>query len=253
MQREDIRRFFENIAPLETFGPEAFQGGEAVPQELCNLVLALALIFNDLNDLQVAGQILRAAEPDPPKRKSRKWGSWIAMDYHSFRLFAGILHELLSVLADNRTQLGHPLFVSITKQLSAGARKAWAAVVAASDQAALPKDPLGKSLVFIRNKAASHYDPKAISLGYRRHFFESGRNGERAYISRGVMPWETRFYFADAAVAGLRQRNIPGSLSDVALMENVSKLVAQLLFALMEIVCLFVQRRGHAFRSEPEQ
>ena len=252
MQPEDLRRFFENIAPLESFGAEAFQGDATVPQDLCNLVLVLALIFNDLNDLQVAGEILREAEPDPPKRKSREWGSWIAMDYHSFRLFAGILHELLSVLADNRTQLEHPFFVSITKQLSAGARKAWASVVTASDQAALPKDPLGKSLVYIRNKAASHYDPKAITLGYRHHFFESGRPDERGYVSRGVMPWETRFYFADAAVQGLRQRNIPGSLRDVDLMENVSKLLAQLLFALMEIVCLFIQRRGQAFRLEPE-
>lgn len=147
-----------------------------------------------MNDLHVGGEILREATPEPPQRKSRKWGTWIAMDYHSFRLFAGILHELLYVLADNRDQLEHRLFVAIVKQLSAGARKAWASVVAASDQAALPKDPLGKSLVFVRNKAASHYDPKAISLGYRHHFFESGRTGERAYISRGIMPWETRFY-----------------------------------------------------------
>ena len=253
MTPDDLRRFFENIAPLETFAPETFQGDAIVPPDLCNLVLALALIFNDLNDLHVAGEILRDAEPEAPQRKTRKWGTWNAMDSHSFRIVAGILHELLSILADNRAQLEHPIFVSITKQLSAMARTAWASVVAASDQAALPKDPLGKSLVFIRNKAASHYDPKAISLGYRHHFFESGRTSERAYISRGDMPWQTRFYFADAAVQGLRQRSIPGSLGDVALMKNVSELVAQLSFALMEIVCLFVQRRGQAFRSEPER
>lgn len=253
MTPEDFRRFFENIAPLETFGPEAFQGDAAVPQELCNLVLALAVIFNDLTDLHVVGEIVLGATPDPPPRKTRKWGAYNGIDSHSFRLCAGVLHELLSVLADNRAQLEHPLFVAITKQLSTGARKAWASVIAASDQATLPQDPLGKGLVFIRNKAASHYDPKAISLGYRHHFFESGRTDERGYVSRGVKPWETRFYFADAAVQGLRQRNIPGSLRDTELMENVSKLLAQLLFALMEIVCLFIQRRGQAFRSEAEQ
>lgn len=39
------------LAPLETFDPAAFLGDEAVPQELCNFILSLALIYNDCKDI----------------------------------------------------------------------------------------------------------------------------------------------------------------------------------------------------------
>jgi hypothetical protein len=45
-----MKSFQEECATLEslqTFDPAAFEGDETVPQKLCNLVLALALIYND--------------------------------------------------------------------------------------------------------------------------------------------------------------------------------------------------------------
>lgn len=48
---------------LETFDPAAFVGGEEVPQELCNFVLALALIYNDYKNLTYASLKLRESKP----------------------------------------------------------------------------------------------------------------------------------------------------------------------------------------------
>jgi hypothetical protein len=38
------------LAALQTFDPKAFVGDSGVPQDLCNFVLALALVYNDCKD-----------------------------------------------------------------------------------------------------------------------------------------------------------------------------------------------------------
>jgi hypothetical protein len=47
------------LESLETFDPAAFEGNEEVPQKLCNLVLALALIYNDCKNMTYAATLLK--------------------------------------------------------------------------------------------------------------------------------------------------------------------------------------------------
>lgn len=51
------------LATLETFDPAVFLGDGRVPQSLCDFVLALALIFNDLRDLSYANVLVRDYRP----------------------------------------------------------------------------------------------------------------------------------------------------------------------------------------------
>jgi hypothetical protein len=64
---EDLMKSFqEQCATLElpqTFDPAAFEGDENVPQKLCNLVLALALIYNDCKNTTYAAHLLKECKP----------------------------------------------------------------------------------------------------------------------------------------------------------------------------------------------
>ena len=238
------------LAPLETFDPAAFQGDAAVPQELCNLVLSLALVYNDCKDVIYSHILLGESRPSPPARRNRPWGAWLGVDFHIFRLLVGLLHELFDLIRDNQEVLQHPFLESVVKQLSRPAREGWNAVIAVAS-GATPADPLGRSLLLIRNKVSSHYDPRAIVAGYRHHFLGSGKLDDRAFISRGNSMKHTRFYFADAAATGYL-RSIVGKDQSQEIMANVAELLRPVNFALMGIVEAFIQRRGHAYRAEPE-
>jgi hypothetical protein len=42
---KDLTKLFE-LSDLESFDPKAFEGDSVVPQDVCNFVLTLALVFN---------------------------------------------------------------------------------------------------------------------------------------------------------------------------------------------------------------
>lgn len=238
------------LAPLETFDPAAFQCDARAPQELCNLVLSLALIYNDCKDVIYSHVLLGESRPQNPVRKNRPWGAWMGLDFHIFRLLVGLLHELFDLIRDSQDFIEHPFLESVLKQLPRPAREAWNAVVTVAS-GATPADPLGKSLLLIRHKVSSHYDPRAIVAGYRHHFFGAGKLDDRAFISRGNSMKNTRFYFADAAATGYL-KSIVGKRQSEEVMMNVLELVRPVNLALKGIVESFIQRRGYAYRAEQE-
>ena len=238
------------LAPLETFDPAAFAGGADVPQELCNLVLSLALIYNDCKDVIYSRILLGESRPQHPARKDRPWGAWAGVDFHIFRLLVGLLHELFDLIRDNQDVIRHPFLESVIKQLSPAAREAWNAVITVAS-GATPADALGKSLLLIRNKVSSHYDPKAIVAGYRHHFLGTEKLDDRAFISRGGNMKSTRFYFADAAATGYL-RSIVGKDQSEEITMNVADLLRSVNYALMGLVEAFIQKRGYAYRASAE-
>jgi hypothetical protein len=78
------------LAPPETFDPAAFLGDEAVPQELCNFILSLALIYNDCKDITYSKLVLGEFRPPQPPRKNRLWGAWTGVDFHIIRALVGV-------------------------------------------------------------------------------------------------------------------------------------------------------------------
>jgi hypothetical protein len=43
---------FDTLARLQTFDPNAFIANDKQEQKVCDFILALALIFNDLKDME---------------------------------------------------------------------------------------------------------------------------------------------------------------------------------------------------------
>ncbi len=54
----------DQLQPLTTFDPLAFQGDQAVPQDLCNFVLSVSLLYNDLKNSLIGFRLLIENQPD---------------------------------------------------------------------------------------------------------------------------------------------------------------------------------------------
>lgn len=236
------------LARLETFDPAAFQADAKVPQDLCNFILTLALIYNDCKNLIYAYIVTAQSRPEGRFMRTRLWGALSGVQFHIFRAVIGLLHELFKLISNNKHLLQHPFFTSVLQQINPSARKAWETVVAVA-LGTSPSDPLGKSLLLVRNKMSFHYDGKAIFTGYNYHFLKSEHFDERAFISRGNSMKESRFYFADAAAIGYL-RSIVGRENIEGLLEEITELLDPVNCALMAIVESYIQRRGFAYRVE---
>ncbi len=237
----------ELLAPLQTFSQEAFVSDDNVPQDICNFVLALAPIYNDCKDGIFSNLILAESKPSGKFKLSPPWGAYNGIKVHYLRLNIALIQELLNLIADNQRTIKHPFFNSVVKQLSKQDRDSWDALANASLQKQT-SSPLNKFLLMIRNKVSSHYDPKELYRGYRYHFFRSGASSESPFISRGTSMQSSRFYFADAAADGyLQSQAVKENPNE--LMSRLADLTADLNRAIMQVVNLFIQKRGFAYKN----
>jgi len=236
----NIREEYSKLAPLQTFEPGAFIGNDEVPQDLCSLVLALALFYNDLKNAIYGYLLLEKFRPEGTPQKRPDWGAYFGIRLHLTRYHLGLLHELRDLVKENEAILENQFFKSCVTQMSKLARKAWVEVV----DSALGKSTSSsfeKLLARIRHKVTSHYDPEELFSGYLKHFFEGRTVKERAYISIGQDMSATRFYFADAAVQDfliLRVEKIEEFFYQARSTTNAVNT------ALMDLVHRFIQKRS---------
>jgi hypothetical protein len=238
-----FREECEQLAQLESFGPEAFRGTADVSQDLCNFVLALALVYNDCKDAIYANTVLAGSTPAGPPARTRAWGATAGAQFHTFRAIAGLLHELLRLIDDSKALLNDQFFVSVVKGLPAPSREAWQALGDVAGGIA-PTNQLGKKLLLLRNKVFFHYDPKAIFAGYTRFFLESMRLQDRAYVSRGDTMRSTRLYFADAAAEGYLYHLVGSPAQANEFKADLRDVLDKVNNGLMVLVLNFIQRRG---------
>lgn len=158
-----------DLAPLESFDRDAFKGNDAVPQSVCNFVLTLALVFNDMRDVVYLHNLLLSKKPSGAFRINREWGAYNGLWTHSLRLMVALIHEVLNLLHDQQKTLEHPFFKEVLRQIPREARAQWNALVQAA-QGRQVNIPVGKFASLVRNKLAFHYDPKEIFSGYSRFF-----------------------------------------------------------------------------------
>jgi hypothetical protein len=235
------------LAPLETFDPQAFLGDDRVPQSLCNFILILALVFNDLRDLYYANVLLGDCKPVNSTQKSRHLGSYSGLYLHVIRLIMGSVHELLNAINEQRGDLESPFFREVVRGLPMDTRDDWNDLVKVAQGITPTEQKLNKLLLRIRNNLSFHYDPRAAHAGFKKHFVTM-KADNRGYVSRGDSIQESRFYFADAAVQGLLLQVI-GEESD-ELSQAFDKLLGKVCRPIMLIVAGFIQKRGFAFRTE---
>jgi hypothetical protein len=248
---EDFDSHCASLARLNIFDPSAFRGDEDVPQHVCSLILALALVWNDCKDICYARSLLQDSKPDEPARNNKAWGEFGGVDVHLFRLEVALMHELFGLICRSEVAVRSDSLADLLAKLPAYVRDTWASLVQVA-LGATPTDPFGRCLLMIRNKISSHYDPKVIFRGFHSHFLGEDPTDEWAYVSRGANMATSRFYFADAAALGYLS-DIPGGEDWESLRKDVRSTLDTLNFALMGLVEGFVQRRAGAYREIPEE
>jgi len=247
---DDIAHKFE-LETLESFDPKVFEGDDAVPQEVCNFVLTLALIFNDLKNLLYANAYLQNVKPEGDFKINRGWGNYGGITNHFNRNMIGLVREIQILIQNNLKAIEHPFIQSIINKLDIPSQEAWKSLIESS-QGKPSNNQIGKFLVCIRSQVIFHYEPKSIYGGYKQFFSSGVKAAERAYISRGGNMAKTRYYFADAAVTGCFERYKKDYQNGDIFFDTMS-ILDKLNFALMDIINNFIIKRGFSFRSVHEE
>ena len=65
---------YSDIHSLDTFDESAFLGNETVSQDVCNLILTLACIYNDYKDTLLSLSFLDQAKPSGNFQETAEWG-----------------------------------------------------------------------------------------------------------------------------------------------------------------------------------
>jgi len=242
----EYKQHISELAALEGFDPAAFAADSEHSQQLCDLVLSLALSFNDFHDLLVCHDIFNGAWPADEKTPTPELGEFNGITQHLFRVHLATLHEVLNLIADNAKALKEPSFEKVVAKMSADSREAWNKIVAAASGTGSDTTALTRFLLFARNKVAFHYDRKEIASGFRRAFVETANR--EPYVSRGETLARTRFYFADAAAQDYMRRKAeelgaPNSIVDAL------EFITSVTFALHQLVFTFIVARGCAWRA----
>ncbi len=235
------------LVPLESFDSAVFLADQNTPQNVCDFVLALALVYNDIRDIMLMRLLIQEVVPSNLEAPSAELGQYYGMETGILRLQAGVMRELLDLVKRNQAAITHNSFSGIVRKLSREAREAWqalAAVAFGKDESSL----LAKALMFMRNKVAFHYDPKEISRSYQACFQQEGAE---PLVSRGGTMGRTRFYFADAAAQTYMKEK--GKMGD-AEAELIGRVDGEVLLdrinvALYQIITRFPVHRGYAWRK----
>jgi hypothetical protein len=233
------------LSELETFDPRAFVGGPDWPQALCDFVLALALVYNDLKDIIVAERMLSSVRPKDFETPTPELGQFVGLRSHLFRNLAGLLHEFTSLVQRSEALVKLPKFEALVKNLPAAAREAWFSVLAAAAEKP-SSNPIAMLLVRARNKVAFHYDAEEIRRGYEHYFL--GQPSHEPYVSRGSSMAVARFYFVDAA-AEAYMRNLIDTAAAEEFLTAATPLLHQINHPLRELVTRFVNARGFGWRT----
>ncbi len=242
-----IEESLKNLNPLESFNKNAFIADEKYEQELCNFILALALVWNDTKNLLLYYEYLKSLEPlDVSKVEDLKqletpfWGELSGIKNYLEKTLIAIIHELFRLIKDSKEILELKTYKSILKQLHPNCRHAWEIIVSVSLGGVKDKDPLGQALLRIRHKVANHYDKNELLKGYKRKFL-SQKN--IPFISRGESMMKRRFYFADAA-AQEYQRLYAERVEFDKFYEFINLIKNSINLSIQNIVETFIQKRS---------
>jgi len=89
---------FSRLADLQYFDPKAFQSDSNVSKEVCGFVLSLALIYNDLKNINLILEILEKSKPQGTFEERKDWGEYYGVLNYLDRINIGLLHELFNLI-----------------------------------------------------------------------------------------------------------------------------------------------------------
>src|SRR5258708_4789379 len=107
---------FDKFASLYSFDPKVLQSSDKQEQEVCNFILALSLVYNDLKDLLWAYKNLQVHRP-AKFELTPEFGHLTGMTAHILRRIYATIHELFRLIAKNPTPQSHQTFQNVLNQL----------------------------------------------------------------------------------------------------------------------------------------
>lgn len=242
------KAFSYKLPNLSSFDPAVFVSSNKKEQKVCDFVLTLALLYNDFSDLL---RVFDLHLNNPPPGKSHicsEWGHYNGLRLHILRSIYAHLRETLYLIRGRKEILSHPIFQETISAMSQSDKKCWMELVDAALNQNFDSKDFNVFLEMIRSKMAFHYvDIHPLMDGYKSHFIDKkGGRIQDAFVSRGNVGQDRRFYFADAAIEGSLTNATKGK---EALFRNKTNVYAEnILRAIHSVVEKFIQNtRGAAW------
>lgn len=216
-------------------------------------VVALAAIFDDLKDLAAFEQPMLPTRPEPGDM-SVAAGEWRGRHHTIHRFIAGVLHELIELIASKRKILDEVEFKECIARISAEARADWQAIVEIALRIGDENTAMRQTLAYVRNNASFHYTALGeIGKGWQKVFVDDPKSdaNRAAVYCLGANMETTRFHFADAAFEAVMFRGtdrlqaieaIDGKSFDKRLLDTVSKVNVALRF----LIAAYIRQRSES-------
>ncbi|MFZ2492965.1 MAG: hypothetical protein WA208_15890 [Thermoanaerobaculia bacterium] len=239
------------LAPLESFDPSAFVArDDAATQAACDFVLALALVFNDVQNLLMAYSLFLPQAPADGIGLTPERGKFNGTELQLYRMLVATLQELFYLVSTKPKARRSPAFVRAVKQLPREYRETWTTILDVAEKKDVIRgtDPDREFLTIVRNNVSFHYGPKALRVAFDAAFPFAATPGAEPLVSRGDRIPEARFYFADRAA----QKAIEQWLGDEDLHQYFfrrEQQLRQIAGTLYFLVVRFVESRGCAWRT----
>jgi len=231
----------EALAPVATFDASIFEGDAECPQHVCNLVAALAVAHNDLNDISLGFELRQSLGTVSDEGLTKERGLSGGIGLHLVKLRTSVIHELIVLLGKEKKSVDHPWFQYLISSMHPSNRRHWLTLQEVAD-GRKGRSPMGVFLAACRDKVAFHYDAKIIGRALRERFSSAEHH---PCLSKGIHAGATRFYFADAAVEeAMFPLSSPAKFS-TEFGQGRAPLIASMDHALNSVVTRFIEmRRG---------
>ena len=241
-----IAKSLSSLSPLETFNKEAFVGNHEYSQDLCDFILALSLVWNDIKNIMLFYGYLDSLKPNDKEFSEKNmpimpiWGEISGFEIYLEKSLIAVIHELFFLIKNSKDIVESNCFKTIYKQLHKDCRESWEIIISYAFGGADSKTPLGKALLMVRHKIANHYDKNEIFKGYKKKFL---LKSNIPYISRGNRMLEKRFYFADAA-AQEYYKSQQEKVTSGEFLKNIDLIKNSINLAIQNLVETFIQKRS---------
>ena len=232
------------LGKLESFSSGIFLSDNVDDQMVCDFVLVLALVFNDLQSVIWARDKLRNLTEGKKFIYSKTWGLIGGLHIISWRYVCGIFNELIEAIRSNKIVFDKSIWKRLLAKIPKEDQENWNEVLNLTQESG-GKDSVFRILRQYRHNIAFHYygSGKHLRSGLKKYSIDNPNVG--CLLSRGDNILSTRYYFADAAAQQYMALVADENTFDRNLAEPAKKL-ARLLRNLVES---FIFVRGGSVRE----
>jgi hypothetical protein len=260
-----IKNHILELAPLETFNAELLLPNCSYPRKLCEFIIALSLVWNDMKSIHLyLAHMQNISKEFLEKHGALNKFSGESLGILNFiqKINIGIIWELKILIKDSEKVINSNAFKKICENIGENGKndkeyyqENWNTLVNCALERYDEGNPLADALKKIRNKITNHYNKREIFSAFKKRFKteiekkqgSKPRPEDLPYISRGDSMAQTRLFFADAVVEKYIEINARQSDSD--LIEELNMINNSLNPAIKALVISFIKLRGEISKT----